>query len=95
LQIFCQNASCRRLYNIPSTIVWVQSGAKDFQKRLGTRIREIRTAKGIDVERLLDLLDEKFLYLSRFDKADLLKRAEVWRRAEYANPCELFLILAL
>ena len=50
LQIFCQNAFCRRLYNISPTIVWVLSGAADFQKRLGVRIREIRTAHGFTQE---------------------------------------------
>ena len=49
LQVFCQNAFCRRLYNISLTIVWVQSAA-DFQKRLGARIREIRTARGFSQE---------------------------------------------
>jgi DNA-binding XRE family transcriptional regulator len=50
LQIFCQNAFCRRLYNIVPTIGWVQSGAADFQKRLGARVREIRTAQEFSQE---------------------------------------------
>jgi len=50
LQVFCQNAFCRRLYNISPTIVWVPSGTADFQKRLGARIREIRTARGFSQE---------------------------------------------
>jgi DNA-binding XRE family transcriptional regulator len=54
LQVFCQNAFCRRLYNIPSTIVWVPSGAADFQKRLGTKIREIRTERGFSQERFAE-----------------------------------------
>lgn len=50
LQVFCQNAFCRRLYNISPTIVWVPSNAADFQKRLGARVREIRTARGFSQE---------------------------------------------
>ena len=50
LQIFCQNAFCRRLYNIAPTIGWVPSGAADFQKRLGARVREIRTAQEFSQE---------------------------------------------
>ena len=50
LQVFCQNAFCRRLYNISPTIVWVPSTAADFQKRLGARVREIRTARGFSQE---------------------------------------------
>jgi len=50
LQVFCQNAFCRRLYNISPTIVWVLSEAAEFQKRLGVRIREIRTAQGFSQE---------------------------------------------
>lgn len=50
MQVFCQNAFCKRLYNISPTIVWVPAKAADFQKRLGARVREIRTARGYSQE---------------------------------------------
>jgi DNA-binding XRE family transcriptional regulator len=51
LEVFCQHAFCRRSYNLSPTISWVQSAA-EFQKRLRTRIREIRTTRGFSQESL-------------------------------------------
>jgi DNA-binding XRE family transcriptional regulator len=55
-KVFCQNAFCRRLYNISPTIGWVQSAA-EFQKRLGVRIRELRTSRGFSQESFAEACD--------------------------------------
>ena len=68
LQVFCQNAFCRRLYNISPTIVWVQSGAADFQKRLGVRIREIRTARGFSQESFAEACDLHRTHVSLLER---------------------------
>src|ERR1700689_2594907 len=56
LQVFCQNAFCRRLYNI-SPPFGLASSPADFQKRLGARIREIRTARGFSQEDFAEACD--------------------------------------
>lgn len=68
LQIFCQNAFCRRLYNISPTIVWVSSGAADFQKRLGARVREIRTERGFSQESFAEACDLHRTHVSLLER---------------------------
>jgi DNA-binding XRE family transcriptional regulator len=68
LQLFCQNVFCRRLYNISPTIVWVPSGAADFQKRLGARVREIRTERGFSQERFAEACDLHRTHVSLLER---------------------------
>ena len=68
LQVFCQNAFCRRLYNISPTIVWLQRDAAEFQKRLGARVRQVRTAKGYSQESFAEACDLHRTHVSLLER---------------------------
>ena len=80
LQVFCQNAFCRRLYNISPTIVWVPSADADFQKRLGTRIREIRTARGYSQEDFAEACDLHRTHVSLLERGRINVTVNTVRR---------------
>jgi len=89
LQLFCQNAFCRRLYNISSTIVWVPSAAADFQKRLGMRIREIRTERGFSQESFAEACELHRTHIS------LLERGRINMTVNTARQIALVLQISL
>jgi DNA-binding XRE family transcriptional regulator len=68
LQTFCQIRFCRRLYNISSTIGWVPSGAAEFQKRLGARVRTIRTERGFSQEDFAEACDLHRTHVSLLER---------------------------
>ena len=68
LHLFCQNAFCRRLYNISPTIVGLQSDAAEFQKRLGARVRQVRTAKGFSQESFAEACDLHRTHVSLLER---------------------------
>jgi DNA-binding XRE family transcriptional regulator len=57
-----------RLYNIPPTIVGLASSADDFQKRLGARIPEIRTARGFSQEGFAEACDLHRTHVSLLER---------------------------
>jgi DNA-binding XRE family transcriptional regulator len=91
--VFCQNAFCRRLYNISPTIVWVPSRAAEFQKRLGARVREIRTAKGFSQESFAEACDLHRTHVSLLERGRInitVNTARQIARVLEINLSELF-----
>ena len=68
LHLFCQSAFCRSLYNISPTIGWLASGNADFQKRLGARIREIRTSHDFSQESFAEACDLHRTHVSLLER---------------------------
>ncbi len=93
LQVFCQNAFCRRLYNISPTIGWVQSGAADFQKRLGAKIREIRTSRGFSQESFAEACELHRTHISLLERGRINVTVNTVRQIAHVleiNLSELF-----
>ncbi len=68
---FCQNYFCRRSCSISTTIGWVQEQGSAFQARLGSRIRELRLARGYAQEAFADACGLHRTHISLLERGQL------------------------